>query len=79
MDIMIPYLGQITRLTLEPKGAFHIAGVSKSTRSDKVQLEERKKRELEKKQKRLAIEDHRDNTPSSEADQEAETHLDTWA
>ncbi len=49
MDIMIPYLGPITRLALEPKGAFYIAGVKQGASTDKVALDERKKREFRKK------------------------------
>ncbi|TMP71204.1 hypothetical protein CWB76_07350 [Pseudoalteromonas sp. S1609] len=75
MDIMIPYLGQITRLALESKGAFHIAGVQQSARVKQVELEERKKKEIEK-QKKISTtnaDEHNKNTDGNDK------HLDTWA
>lgn len=35
MDMMIPYLGQITRFTIEPKRAFHITGVQSGSAAKK--------------------------------------------
>jgi len=75
MDIMIPYLGQITRLALESKGAFHIAGVQQSARAKQVELEERKKKEIEK-QKKISTtnaDEHNKNIDGNDK------HLDTWA
>lgn len=51
MDIMIPYLGRITRLEVESKSAFHIAGVQSGSAAEKVELENKKRRELQKKEK----------------------------
>ncbi|MEI8618704.1 hypothetical protein P4S63_20760 [Pseudoalteromonas sp. B193] len=42
MDIMIPYLGRITRLEVESKSAFHIAGVQSGSAAEKVELENKK-------------------------------------
>ena len=50
MDIMIPFLGRITRLQLESKGAFHIAGV-KDANVQRIELEKRQKREIERRKK----------------------------
>ena len=77
MDIMIPYLGPITRLTLESKGAFHIAGVQQSANAKKVELEERKKREVEK-QHKLAFDENKSRNKTAEEDDD-KPHLDTWA
>eukprot|EP00040_Diaphanoeca_grandis_P040532 m.311803 g.311803 ORF g.311803 m.311803 type:complete len:68 (+) comp435690_c0_seq1:3-206(+) len=46
---MIPYLGQITRLQLESKGAFHIAGL-KDSNAQRIEREKRQKRQLERKE-----------------------------
>ena len=78
MGIMIPYLGPITRLALEPKGAFYIAGVKQGASTDKVALDERKKRELEKKQKLSLINENTDNS-GIKKDEDGTPHLDTWA
>ncbi|GAA75103.1 hypothetical protein P20480_1571 [Pseudoalteromonas sp. BSi20480] len=48
MDMMIPYLGRITRLSIETKGAFHIAGVQSSAASEKVELENKKRENYRK-------------------------------
>ena len=50
MDIMIPFLGRISRLQLESKGAFHIAGV-KDANVQRIELEKRQKREIERRKK----------------------------
>ncbi|WP_213609821.1 hypothetical protein [Pseudoalteromonas sp.] len=77
MDIMIPYLGPITRLALESKSAFHIAGVQQSARAKKVELEERKKREIEK-QHKLSFDENKSRNKTADED-DGKPHLDTWA
>jgi len=76
MDIMIPYLGPITRLALESKGAFHIAGVQQSARAKQVELEERKKKEIEK-QKKASFDQKKSSNSNAEDDDKP--HLDIWA
>ncbi|MBH0061023.1 hypothetical protein I6E85_07610 [Pseudoalteromonas sp. NZS71] len=75
MDIMIPYLGRITRLEVESKSAFHIAGVQSGTAAEKVELENKKRRELQKK-KQL---NDQNSKKKSNVDDDENTHLDTWA
>jgi len=82
MDMMIPNLGRITRLSLESKGAFHIAGVQSSAASDKVELENKKKKGLHKKKKLNGLTD--ETQPSTQKksvnkDDDGIEHLDTWA
>lgn len=77
MDIMIPFLGRITRLQLESKGAFHIAGV-KDANVQKLELEKRQKREVER-QKKLVKTKEEQNTDANKHDKNEEGHLDTWA
>jgi len=77
MDIMIPFLGRITRLQLESKGAFHIAGV-KDANVQRIELEKRQKREIERREK--AAENGDKNSKNAiEEDEEGNKHLDTWA
>ncbi|GAA81177.1 hypothetical protein [Pseudoalteromonas sp. BSi20495] len=78
MDIMIPYLGRITRLEVEPKGAFHIAGVQSGSATEKVELENKKRRELQKK-KQLNMLDDQNSKKKSNVDDDENPHLDTWA
>jgi hypothetical protein len=75
---MIPYLGRITRLEVESKGAFYIAGVQNSPSAQKVTLENQKKRELEKKKKTNVVDD-KNKTSVDKKDDDETTHLDTWA
>jgi hypothetical protein len=75
MDIMIPYLGTITRLAVESKGAFHIAGVQSGAAAEKVDLENKKKRELQKKKKLNTLDEQTKTSP----DYDDPPHLDTWA
>ncbi|CAM4407473.1 hypothetical protein [Pseudoalteromonas ostreae] len=77
MDIMIPYLGQITRLQLESKGAFHIAGL-KDSNAQRIEREKRQKRQLERKEL-LAKEKLETARKERETNEDDETHLDTWA
>ena len=77
MDIMIPYLGQITRLQLESKGAFHIAGL-KDSNAQRIEREKRQKRQLERKEL-LPKEKLETAKKERNTDEEDETHLDTWA
>jgi hypothetical protein len=77
MDIMIPFLGRITRLQLESKGAFHIAGV-KDANVQRVELEKRQKREIELR-KKTAQKADKNNKNTAEEDEEGNQHLDTWA
>ena len=77
MDIMIPFLGRITRLQLESKGAFHIAGV-KDANVQRIELEKRQKRELERR-KKAAEKDDKNSKNAIEEDEEGNKHLDTWA
>ncbi|MBB1334593.1 hypothetical protein H5154_14890 [Pseudoalteromonas sp. SR44-5] len=77
MDIMIPYLGQITRLQLESKGAFHIAGL-KDSNAQRIEREKRQKRQLERKEL-LSKEKLETAKKERNTDEEDETHLDTWA
>ena len=82
MDMMIPYLGKITRLSLESKGVFHIAGVQSSAASEKVELENKKKRELQKKKKLNGLSDETQpptHKKSVNKDDDGIEHLDTWA
>ncbi|WP_165725516.1 hypothetical protein [Pseudoalteromonas sp. SA25] len=78
MDIMIPYLGRITRLEVESKSAFHIAGVQSGAAAEKVELENKKRRELQKK-KKLNMLDDQNNKKKSNLDDDKNPHLDTWA
>ncbi|MCG9710495.1 MULTISPECIES: hypothetical protein [unclassified Pseudoalteromonas] len=81
MDIMIPFLGRITRLQLESKGAFHIAGV-KDANVQRIELEKRQKREIERRKKaaeKAAEKDDKNNKNAIEEDEEGNKHLDTWA
>ncbi|WP_024591063.1 MULTISPECIES: hypothetical protein [unclassified Pseudoalteromonas] len=75
MDIMIPYLGRITRLEVESKSAFHIAGVQSGTAAEKVELENKKRRELQKKKQ---LNDQKSKKKSN-LDDDENPHLDTWA
>ncbi|MEJ6495904.1 hypothetical protein [Pseudoalteromonas lipolytica] len=77
MDIMIPFLGRITRLQLESKGAFHIAGV-KDANVQRIELEKRQKREIERR-KKTAKKDDKSGKNAIEEDEEGNKHLDTWA
>ena len=77
MDIMIPFLGRITRLQLESKGTFHIAGV-KDANVQRIELEKRQKREIERRKKAVKKED-KGNKSVIEEDEEGNKHLDTWA
>ncbi|KTG21607.1 hypothetical protein AUR67_05310 [Pseudoalteromonas sp. XI10] len=77
MDIMIPFLGRITRLQVESKGAFHIAGV-KDANVQRIELEKRQKREIERR-KKAAKKDDKSNKNAIEEDEEGNKHLDTWA
>ena len=77
MDIMIPFLGRITRLQLESKAAFHIAGV-KDANVQRIELEKRQKREIERRKKASKKED-KGNKSAIEEDEEGNKHLDTWA
>ncbi|NIZ04487.1 hypothetical protein [Pseudoalteromonas sp. HF66] len=77
MDIMIPFLGRITRLQLESKGAFHIAGV-KDANVQRIELEKRQKREIERR-KKAAEKDDKNSKNAIEEDEEGNKHLDTWA
>ena len=77
MDIMIPFLGRITRLQLESKGVFHIAGV-KDANVQRIELEKRQKREIERRKKASKKED-KGNKSAIEEDEEGNKHLDTWA
>lgn len=79
MDIMIPYLSKITRLAPESKGAFHIAGVLQSPAMQKIGLENKKKRELEKKQKISTVDQESNQAKQSKNILDDENHLDTWA
>ena len=81
MDIMIPFLGRITRLQLESKGAFHIAGV-KEANVQRIELEKRQKREIERRKKaagKAAEKDDKNSKNAIEEDEEGNKHLDTWA
>jgi len=77
MDMMIPYLGQITRLQLESKGAFHIAGV-KDSNAQRIEREKRRKRELLEKEL-LTKKAPKADQPAISEDENGEKHLDTWA
>lgn len=77
MDIMIPFLGRITRLQVESKGAFHIAGL-KDANVQRIELEKRQKREIERR-KKAAKKDDKGNKSAIEEDEEGNKHLDTWA
>ncbi|MBQ4798817.1 hypothetical protein J8L73_06690 [Pseudoalteromonas sp. MMG006] len=82
MDIMIPFLGKISRLELEPKGAFHIAGVQNTPQTQKIKLENEKKQPLNKKRLETAQGNKSANTDNEKAitvDDEGNKHLDTWA
>ncbi|MDC9500533.1 MULTISPECIES: hypothetical protein [unclassified Pseudoalteromonas] len=82
MDIMIPFLGKISRLELEPKSTFHIAGVQNMPQAQKIKLENEKKQTLNK--KRLAQAQGKKcasaaNEKAITVDDEGNKHLDTWA
>jgi len=82
MDMMIPYLGRITRLSLESKGAFYIAGVQNSVASEKIELANKKKRELQKKKKLSVIQEQTEPQAKKDSvtkDDDGIEHLDTWA
>ncbi|MFY8327367.1 hypothetical protein [Pseudoalteromonas sp. ZZD1] len=77
MDIMIPYIGQITRLQVESKGAFHIAGL-KDSNAQRIEREKRQKRELER-QTKMAEKAVQDRKKQQENNSDDDKHLDTWA
>ncbi len=77
MDIMIPFLGRITRLQLESKGAFHIAGV-KDANVQRIEIEKRQKREIERRKKAAESANKKDKDIIEE-DENGNKHLDTWA
>ncbi|MCK8123384.1 hypothetical protein NQU96_03775 [Pseudoalteromonas elyakovii] len=77
MDIMIPFLGRITRLQVESKGAFHIAGL-KDANVQRIELEKRQKREIERR-KKAAENGDKNSKNAIEEDEEGNKHLDTWA
>ncbi|MCQ8878361.1 hypothetical protein NQT69_10160 [Pseudoalteromonas shioyasakiensis] len=77
MDIMIPYLGQITRLQIESKGAFHIAGL-KDSNAQRIEREKRQKRELAQ-QTKMAEKAVQERKKQQENNNEDDNHLDTWA
>lgn len=77
MDMMIPYLGQISRLQIESKGAFHIAGL-KDSNTSRIEREKRQKKELERKEQ-LAKKNLDDAKKRPKSDDEEDSHLDTWA
>ncbi|MDO6466364.1 hypothetical protein [Pseudoalteromonas carrageenovora] len=82
MDIMIPFLGKISQLELEPKGAFHIAGVQNTPQIQKIKLENEKKQTLNKKRLETAQGNKSvktDNEKAITVDDEGNKHLDTWA
>ncbi|MBQ4833397.1 hypothetical protein J8L70_09125 [Pseudoalteromonas sp. MMG010] len=75
MDIMIPYLGQITRLTAQNKSVFQIAGVQKSA-PEKRLIDNKKKQWLDEQSKH----NHNEIDKESDDDENAsKSHLDTWA
>lgn len=76
MDIMIPYLGQITKLQLQSKGAFHIAGLKESNVTV-VEREKRKKRDIKRKDK--INKKQLETTQNQKKTEDDEAHLDTWA
>lgn len=77
MDMMIPFLGRISRLQVEPKGAFYIAGL-KDSNAQRIELEERRKRELARKELLLKQVVDGDSEAITE-DENGDKHLDTWA
>ncbi|MBE0380578.1 MULTISPECIES: hypothetical protein [Pseudoalteromonas] len=77
MDMMIPYLGQITRLQLESKGAFYIAGL-KDSNTSRIEREKRRKREFLQKGL-LPDTATQPDKPAISEDEDGEKHLDTWA
>lgn len=77
MDMMIPFLGRISRLELEPKGAFYIAGL-KDSNAQRIEREKRQKRELAR-QELLLKQTLKADAPAITEDDEGEKHLDTWA
>ncbi|MFY8274827.1 hypothetical protein AAEU32_11950 [Pseudoalteromonas sp. SSDWG2] len=70
MDIMIPFLGQITRLEVQHKGAFHVAGV-KDSKVQKVRNDLR--RAKDQRGMETLVED------KDEVADKKSTRLDTWA
>ncbi|MGX1110917.1 putative phosphoribosyltransferase [Pseudoalteromonas sp. MBR-15] len=81
MDIMIPFLGRITRLQLESKGAFHIAGV-KDANVQRIELEKRQRREIERRKKAAESANKSADKKDKdiiEEDEDGNKHLDTWA
>ena len=77
MDMMIPFLGRISRLQVEPKGAFYIAGL-KDSNAQRIELEKRRKSELSRREL-LLKQGVEDETAAITEDEDGKKHLDTWA
>lgn len=71
MDVMIPFLGRITRLEVHHNGAFHVAGV-KDNKVAKVRNE--RKQDKEKRGQETFVED-----TQKKKGKDSSPHLDTWA
>lgn len=77
MDMMIPFLGKISRLDVEHKGAFYIAGL-KDSKISQIELEKRKKAAYERK-KMLEKNQPKEQGAAVTTDEDGQKHLDTWA
>ena len=77
MDMMIPFLGKISRLDVEHKGAFYIAGL-KDSKISQIELEKRKKAAYERK-KMLEKNQPKEQETAVTTDEDSQKHLDTWA
>ncbi|WP_462159981.1 hypothetical protein [Pseudoalteromonas sp. GB56] len=69
MDIMIPFLGRITRLDVQHKGAFHVAGV----KDDKVEKVRNDRKRIKEQRGQETLLDDKDKKGK-----EDNPHLDIW-
>ncbi|MEM0515791.1 hypothetical protein WCN91_10275 [Pseudoalteromonas sp. YIC-827] len=73
MDIMIPFMGRITRLEVQHKEAFHVAGV----KDDKVAKVRNERKRLGAQRGQETFVDERNG--STEQGKDGSPRLDVWA
>ncbi len=69
MDIMIPFLGRITRLEVQHKGAFHVAGV----KDDKIAKVRNERKRIKEQRGQETLVDDKDKNGNDE-----DSRLDIW-
>nr|WP_105188953.1 MULTISPECIES: hypothetical protein [unclassified Pseudoalteromonas] len=73
MDIMIPFMGRITRLEVQHKGAFHVAGV----KDDQIAKVRNERKRLGTKRGQETFVD--DGVTGAEQGKDSPPRLDVWA